>query len=294
MRTFLLIGTLLLLMDVTAGNKSAPPKLTDGVYFPGYVLYPAPLSEFVPPYLHQACERLMSGDLPLAEKAFAQEIRHHPNDLGAILGFLQAAHGHRDGLLPQYQQDVIKNPTPANHFKLGVLAWYMFGDLGQHSDNSAAAQLKWKMLQRLAWDNLEIAYKRTGDTVAGLTISFASIYLGHGLRVDFYEDMIRRLGGESVYRAYLTAKQDHWIASQPPIPHLPYSSLKTFAFLVSEIRACDAARSSPTLRRIVNGVVYSYAAPLPPFTPEQKRAMAFLGEWDRRIFYVVHKKKAAR
>ncbi len=284
MRTLLMLITLVLLTDITTGKSLVPPKLTDGVYFPAYVEYPDPLSDFVPPYLHQTCDMLKAGNLPVAEKAFAEEMRKHPDDLAAIIGFLQAAHGHRDGLLPQYRKEFATNPTPANQFKLGLLEFYMYGEYELHSPFSAYTM----KLRKLAWANLYAAYKHTGDPAVGLIVSWAGIYIGQG-GANINEEIMHRLGGDTVYQAYIWAKEHHWIAPQPPIPHLPLLKLRLFAFVVSEIRADDATRSSPTVRKMVNGVAHSYAAPLPPFTQEQKRAMAFLGEWHRRIYSVVQK-----
>ena len=122
-------------------------QATDNIYWPSYVTYYVPLSLFLPQSLHPACSQLIEGDLPQAEDAFKTEIRLHPDDLAAYLGYLQAARAHRDGLLEGYEQAAKKNASPANAFKLGILAYYKLGE-EWHNYSPEQAIEKQKLVHR--------------------------------------------------------------------------------------------------------------------------------------------------
>ena len=124
-RTAMFVGSwktvciLLFLAFVISHPASAQTgQATDNVYWPGYVTASVPLSLFLPQSLRPACNLLTKGDLTSAENAFAAEIRLHPDDLAAYVGYLQATHGHRADLLQNYEQEAKRSKSPVSAFKL--------------------------------------------------------------------------------------------------------------------------------------------------------------------------------
>ncbi len=254
-------------------------QATDTVYWPGYVTAYVPLSLFLPQSLHPACNQLMQGDLAAAENAFATEIRLHPDDLAAYVGYLQAAHGHRDDLLPKYEQEAKRSKSPVSAFKLGVLAYYTLGE--EWHDYSPAQATEKQRLANLASWGLQNAYSQTQEPITGFMLVGAAPYL----KLDgsnLYERMLKSLGGKAIYQTYLQAKKDNWTSPQPPIPQLSKDNLAIFKMIVGMIYSNDGGRRGVVTGHYVNGQ-FVYHTTYDPLTTEQERAMAYLKQWSQRI-----------
>lgn len=285
-------SAMLILLMLVASVASAQVRLpTDSVYFPGYVNSEVPLALFVPPHLSPACVALQKGNLNVAEKAFAREIQQRPNNLAAHIGLLQAVRGRRDALLPQYQQEAARTGSATDEFKLGLLAWYLLGQIWQ--DHSKEAQSEKQKLKETARRGLTQAYQRTLSSVAGFTLVSAYGYLGAngGAAVELYEDMLRHLVGDSTYRFYQQTKQNKWTGQQPPVPKLSHNELLILQEVVGELYSENSVRYGRGETRIVNGKMRHIDKGVEPYTPPQQKARAYLGQWWRRIKEAAEKSK---
>lgn len=194
---------LLLLVGLTPLASAQTSPLVDNAYHPGYVAYALPLDWLVRPDLRLACDALKHNNLTVAEKAFRTEIGQHPDDFGSYVGLLQATRGVRDTYLTDYQQDVKNEDTAANEFKLGLLAWYMFGE--RMPDNRPEAQQDKNRLAKLAQNSLKRAYALSHSRVVGFVLADADILVGTRTAIAVYEDMLKRMAGADVYNTYLQA-----------------------------------------------------------------------------------------
>lgn len=254
-------------------------------YYRGYVGYKTPLSLFVAPTLLPACAALERHDLATAEQAFAMEVQQHPDNLAAWLGLLQATRGHRDGWLPRFMAEVKTNPTAANHFKLGLLAWYQYAEKAYPGEPTADLKMSADEKQRrrdMAREHLEAAYRMTYALVAGFSLAGGYDYL-RGNAKSIYEDMLQRLGGTGVYQTYLRAKQNGWEGEQPPIPKLSRTDLLLMSRMVAFLWSENSGRGWRLEQRVVNGKMELIDPGPPPYTAVQKQGELFLGKWKERL-----------
>jgi len=278
------ISVLCLLALVLSLPASAQTgNAVDTVYWPGYVTTYVPLSLFLPQSLRPACNQLIQGDLAAAENAFATEIRLHPDDLAAYVGYLQAARGHRDALLQRYQQEAENSESPVNAFKLGVLAYYELGE--RWHDYSPARATEKQQLARIASREFRHIFNQTQEPIVGFMLAGAAPYLKQPLGENgsaIYEGMLKSLGGKPIYQAYLQAKNDNWAAPQPPVPKLSKGKLAIFKMIVGMIYSQNGGQRGVISGHYVNGQLV-YQTTYDPLTAEQEQAMTYLKQWSRRI-----------
>lgn len=267
--------SILMLVGVLAKIVTAAPlQVVNNRYVPGYVDYPTEIALFVPAGLTPACSALKRGEFLIARKVFANEIRLHPDDLAASLGFLQSARDQWDDLLPQYQNEVKKHDSVASEFRLGVLAWYIQGE--PSVGFSVTSGGKRQRLSLIARRSLQRSYESTYAPIVGFTLAYAYGDIGGGDDKLIYEDMLRRVGGEEGYTYYLNAKKNGWSSPQPPIPDFSQQRLLITQEIVSEIWAD-----------------YGTLLNDHPVHPDQQQAMKFLEEWRIRLRKAAAQEKAA-
>lgn len=281
------VAVVLLSLALGQAAQAQNGVATDEVYFPGYAAVGGvSLAAFVPQSLRPACAALQNGDLASAEKAFAEEMRHRPGDMAAVIGYLQAARSHRDALLGPYLQEETASHSPAAHFKLGVLAFYMFGARRQHGQAETAKQPEVLRLKTIAAANLQSALDRAQDPVVGFLVADAAAYiklsLPGGSDLGLYEAMLKQFGGSTVYHEYLTAKSNDWDVPQPPLPKMPPAKLRALRYIIGGIRSENGGIRGTVTQRVVDGRVV-YDTKYSTYTPAQERAMAYLGEWGHRL-----------
>jgi|GEM_PF-2733542 len=276
-------AVLMLLLAFSQPAIAQTGNATDTVYWPGYVATYVPLSLFLPQSLRPACKLLTEGDLIPAENAFATELRFHPNDLAAYVGYLQAARGHRDVLLQKYEQEAKASESPVAAFKLAMLAYYQLGE--QWHDYSPARATQKRYLASLASWGFQRAFSQTQEPIAGFMLAGSVPYLkpAPGKNdLGIYEVMLKSLGGRTVYQAYLQAKNGNWEAPQPPIPLLSKDKLAIFKMIVGMIYSQHGGQRGVVTGHHVSGQLI-YQTTYAPLTAEQEQAMAYLKEWSRRI-----------
>lgn len=253
------------LFSILAATVSAAPlHVVYNRYIPGYVDYPTEISFFAPPGLVTACDALKRGEYDVARPIFANEIRLHPGDFAASLGFLQTASEQWNRLLPLYQKAVKEHDGAANEFRLGVLAWYIQGSPSVGFNMAKAG--KRQQLARVARRGLQRAYELSHAPIVGFTLAYAYGYIGGGDGKGLYEDMLGRVGGEDGYSAYLNAKKSNWVGPQPPIPDYDRHRLLVTREIVGEIWAD-----------------YGTLLNDKPVYPDGQPAIKFLDEWRVRL-----------
>lgn len=270
----------LLILAFGAPTSAQTGQILDNTYYPGYVAYALPLAWLVQPDLRPACAALQRNDLETAEKAFRSGIARHPEDLAAYVGLLQAMRGVRDTYLTDYQQDVKAEDTAANEFKLGVLAWYMFGE--RMPDYRPQAQKEKRRLAKVSRDALERAYDLSHAPVVGFTLADAEVLGGPRASVVIYEDMLKRMGGTRVYNAYISATRNGWRARQPPVPNMAPPDLLIFRRIITGLKSVNSGRGAVEVRHVVNGKE-TVTLREEPYSSVQQRAMAYLSTWAERI-----------
>ncbi len=274
-----------MLIIAWAGGCAQASNLTDGTYFPGYISYQVPLSLFAPARMAPACAMLQRGELDKAEHVFALETHQHPEDLAAYVGFLQAAQGHRDAYLSQYQQDVRAEDSAANEFKLGMLAYYIRAE--QASGTNQGKTLDGRDLAQIALKGLSRAYQLSHDPVAGFAYEDVLSYYGGGDGLRTWEDMMRRLGGLQIYRTYSYAKTHNWNGPQPSIPQLDGKDLTIFRYIVGSINFAFGEQVGITGSKSINGTTHIYVKSWSPVSAEHQAAMNYLGPWRQRLINAV-------
>lgn len=285
MRILLLTLALLACFFVSAAYAQVE-KPTDNVYFPGYVMEAAhPLASFVPETLHPACATLMQGDFAAAAISFQPYVTSHPDELAPWIGYLQAIRGKRNALLPLYQKQAASKPTVANEFKLGVLAFYLFGE--RYTDGTKQGQARKTMLARLAQESLTEAYHLSHDPAVGFMLQASYDYTSHyvkktGDRLALSEDMIKSVGGEQVYRFYLQAKAHDWSGPPPPLPPLSRDKLVILRYIVGDRWAANSAIRSIVDTTYTNGKVQNTERVIPN-SPAMTKASAYFGQWRQQL-----------
>ena len=261
-------------------------KPTDNVYFPGYVMEAVhPLASFVPEALHPACAALMQGDLSAAESAFQVYTASHPDDLTPWIGYLQATQGKRSSLLASYQKQAISKPTAANEFKLGVLAFYLFGE--RYTDGTKQGAARKTMLARLAQESLTEAYHLSHNPAVGFVLQASYDYTSHfvkqtGNRLALSEDMIKSVGGEKVYSSYLQAKAHGWSGLPPSLPPLSRDKLVILRYIVGDRWAANSAIRSIVDTTFTNGKLQNTERVIPN-APAMMNASDYFGRWRQQL-----------
>ncbi len=281
----------------------------DMSYLPGYVAYDIPISLFVPKYLQSACAALKKGEMKSAEKSFAAEIRKNPQHLGAVIGFLQSKRDQWDKLLPQYEKEAKLNPTAANEFKLGALAYYIleenlyryegvvlkrdpknphhfYGFGGGIPSKELVAQRS--QITNIANYGLERTWKLTHDPIVVILISPYPIIDHYG---KMLEEVIQRVGGARVYQTFIHAERNDWNAPQPAIKNGSLLDLTLLHFVVRLFLSNASFQRQYNTFRKINGKqeLVEVTAPL---TDRQKHAKAYLGLWLKRISKRVNEMKS--
>jgi len=262
------VTALLVLICLVSAPAAWAFRPTDFVYFPGCVSYRVALKTFSAPGMAPACDLLKQERLTEAEPLFRAQTQRHPDDLTAWIGFLQAARGHRDQLLPQYQQEAAASPTEANEFKLGLLAFYMYGETYTNLGKPPT-------LPNLAREHLKRAYEMTYSPVAGLALASCHWYTHPDHSRQVYETMIFRLAGEKIYQDYVHARDHNWAGPQPDVPLLSRDKMYGVRYAVGYLIFIDSGRIVTTETRRVNGrnVKITRESPLTPFQTVGERLL---------------------
>lgn len=253
---------------------------TDSVYFPGYVSFRVALKTFSTPDMAQACDLLEQGRLTEAERLFQAQTQKHPDDLTSWIGFLQAARGHRDQLLPQYEKEAADSHTAASEFKLGLLAFYMYGEKYMNLDQPPT-------LSNLAREHLKQAYEMTYSPVAGLALASCHWYTHPSHSRQVYEDIILHLAGAQVYQAYVHAKSQGWVGPQPEVTALSRDKMYGVRYAVGYLIAFGSGQIVTTRAITVNGKEKKITT-LTPLTVSQENQRTYLRLWRDRIIAVMN------
>ena len=274
-------------------SSTNAPKMIDHAYVPGYVDEGyISLTVFLPSRLDGAVKMLQKHQFAKAEPAFAQEMKAHPGDLAAVLGYLQSIPGRWDALMPEYRREAQAHPHSVTAlFKLGVLASYIFGERGYPTSDDAPPEAH--KLLKYRWKSLETAYKIGHDPVVGFTIACTAFMSALGGYPKIYEDILRRMGGPTIWRVYDHAKKAGWRGEQPTIPQLAVKQLHIFRLAVGEIWKLYSCRTfTATDRHLINGVwhITWKENPMPPL---QKRAFNYLSKWRDRLNEAIKAKERA-
>ena len=290
-----MLRSLLLIVYLFAAASTSALAQTMGpaefACLPGYMDWPVSLALFVDKPLVPACEMLQRKEFAEAEKAFQQEIDKRPDNLAAHLGLLQSRREHREEQLAKCRQEVQASPTIANHFRVGVLALYVYGVKQEEAGTkyllrqdalSEKNKKEKEELAVLARSELRGVYNTSHDPAAGFTLAHAHWFIG-GDSTPICEDMLRRIGGTASYQAYAFARKAGWRGEQPPIPHISGHDLRILAVAVSALRSAHSGRSHIMETRFVNGTQHIVDKGYQPMPPEQSRAIAFLQTWRERL-----------
>ena len=167
-------------------------------------------------------------------------------------------------------------------FMLGLLALYKFTAKGAvFNDEGLAYKKEW---ERIARPNLERAYSLSQQPVAGIVLTQSYEFMG-GDSVKVYESLLKSLGGEGTYLAYVYARKNEWQGGEMPVPRLPTGSLRILALVVG-LWAKNSGQHGIFETKMENGQEVSHFVGWEPFTPEQNRARAFLDGWRKRLLAV--------
>lgn len=276
------VAALLVLLCLVSAPAVWAFRPTDFVYFPSCVSYRVALKTFSAPSMASACDLLKQERLTEAEPLFRAQTQKHPEDLVAWIGFLQAARGHRDQLLPRYQQEAAAAPTEVNEFKLGLLAFYMYGEVYMNIGKPPT-------LSNLAREHLERAYEMTYSPIAGLVLASCNWYTHPDHSRQVYEDMILHLAGVGVYQDYVQARDHNWAGPSPDVPLLSRDKMYGVRYAVGYLIFMGSGRIVTTETRRINGkdVRITRKSPL---TTSQERKSSYLSQWLDRIINLMDKK----
>jgi hypothetical protein len=264
---------------------TVPAVAANDVCRPGYVNYNIPLSTFAAPELAPACSLLQSGDLADARTQFDRYLHDHPGDPSAIVGSIQAATGdpaYATTLLKQYEDADQREASPANDLKLGLTAFYALGD--EFRETGPDAEKTGKSLQKIARSKLQSAYDGSRSPIVGFILENSYMFTGGGDRSGVLEDILERMSGPEVSKAYLRAKKSNWNASLPPVPDLPKAQLEVLRWVVGSLWALNG------MQHAVRPVSGSESAKLAPLTSLQESAQDYLEEWLKQIRTASEKK----
>lgn len=275
------LALLLALSTSVSADKDA--TLTDAVYHPGYASNKTILDLFLPASLKEANGNLKSGNLSASEKDFGLEISRHPDDLAAYVGLLQASRGKRDTLFPQYQTDEKSSPNLTNEFKLGVLAFYLFGEGLQSSSPSSARE---QMLADVSRKGLQKAYEMSHSPLIGFVLADALDYTpGNSNNLVLFEDMLKHVGGPTAFQDYLTAKNSHWSTPLPSSAGCSKSDLLILSRIASNLRSQVSMTEGTVEETVVNGQKTITFGP-GTYTQDQEKGMLYLHSWREQLLNV--------
>ncbi len=280
----------ILALTLSIPTKENQISLINNAYYQGYIDFPLPLSKFAPHYLYPACAALKNGNLSVAKKAFAEEMRRHPTDYVATIGFLQSVRIHLRQLLPQYEKDVRLNPSVFNQFKLGVLAVYVFKKYYQNvvltpgikeQGVSPKDKLEAIHLQHLLRSNLSSAWERSYSPVIGFFLASLFGYVNPGSVLNSM--LLHCFHDPSIYHAYVYAVKHDWKGPQPPIKKVSLPGLIVLGWIVADLYSWSSvSRSANYYIKGGRTIISKKPITIPP-PPSQKRAMAYLKLWLNRI-----------
>ena len=287
------VGLVALILTVAGSMHCCANHIfqTDSVYVPGYVDFALTLDEFLPKSMAPACQDLEQGNLKDAEPKFATALKKEPDDPALIIGFLQAARGHRDALLNSYVQAERASHSEGNEFRLAVLAYYMIDERWDKGQPSPAHALEINNLSKITVDNMSAAYRQATSPVVGFFMLNTQGVVHYDVPGDHQSDLadiLRRFAGRQMYNQYTSAKSHGWRVSTPQIPQVTHNQLQTARIVIGYMWAWGKNRS--TLYHEVSGK-YVSTDTTPKKTTTEKDMYDFLGRWRKVLISALQSRK---
>jgi hypothetical protein len=275
--TFLLAAAVCLLLPGICFGQDKDYHARHEVYTPGYIDNFRLLALIAPPGLSTACALLKEQNFDAAKPVFARETQAHADDYAACIGFIQAAPEDRRALLASYEEQVADHPTAANRFKYGLVAFYVLGEDVQGGMSVTNKEIPF--LENVTRFNLNSAYMATRDPLIGLIFTQSMWFTRGGPMGFVYDDMLRRLGGDTVYKAYVTARTRDWDAPLPPAPYPRLSPRDSifFQWTIEKIRSGYGILSYTSVTTATGQIVQ--VLDKSNYTAAQIHAMDYFNRW---------------
>lgn len=234
-------------------NDVLGPSLPMGFYRLGELSTNTPLSLFLPERITKAHPNLFASASE-ARPILEREVREHPDDLAAWVGYLQTIPEQWGKLIAPYQKEAKEKDTVVAHFKLGVLLLYRALSLSSHPDRAHLGDSL--RLNDLAGNQLRQAYTLNPIPLTGM------MYGESGrCESNFHESLLRRFSNEQTYQTYLRAKKSGWTTPQPDLPNKSRNELLILRRIVALVYRHNSGRTGIQQKKIINGISSSCHLP---------------------------------
>lgn len=273
---------LFILVNVTMPPAQAVPPRANRPIFYGWVNW-AKLSDFAPVQLHQSCSLLMNKHLAEAIPGFEQELSQHPNDLAAYVGLAQAKPEMRTSQVQLLERQAKQgNENASAKLKLGVVLYYQWCQQVSAVDNRTDLSRAQQFIHE--------AWKESKLPIAGMMLDEVAPLGGtlytakhHDITKGISDELIKELGGRSVYGMYQQAKQAGWTALPPSVKSVAPANLRPLRGVIRNLRSHSTVQVSYGVMK--NG--HAEMEPLEPLSDQQKNWYHYLTAWSDQISQVL-------